>query len=640
MKKRGIFLLLAVFLVCITFTVTGHAAGTFTESGSTKIADYGYAVKCHTVPNGDGSTTVMYSVWNGTQLSLYVDRFSASGSRLSHRSVSLPGKSWGGTVYHGPDGCYYVATGNGSDIAFYISKYSADWRQMGVASISKKDVYTSLAFEAGNSDMTLVGNTLIVHTSRQMMSGHQANATFYIDKNTMRPITVETGFNYVSHSLTQFVRSDGNQVMMVDLGDGSPRDVLFQTYTLRTDAVYNKDAQNYRRFSLIDIKGGNGNSHTGVTVDGFELGSSNHVVVGTSIPHDTFASDSAFSAYQGGNNIYVSLIDKNLQGSTFKWLTSYSDTHVRNLECIRINGDRFLLLYGTEDVSGNQKTCYMMIDSRGNVQRTGSIARTFFCSSEPSLNGNVLTWCHYVESKLGHFLIMNRWNIATGEFSIRNLDTGIKSNISKLDSKKKHTITSKKVTSLLMTVYSDVLKDGPAITPAVWTSSNPKVLEILDEEKMLNDSVLRYGEPAQIVSTRVKARKSGKVTVTCQIGDKTRKIKVKVKVKASKKNKAAKKPAKTAITRLSPKGKKAMKVTWKKKKGVTGYQICYAANKNFRKYKKITIKKSATTARVIKGLKRKKTYYVKIRTYKNVKKNGKQTKVYSKWSAKKKIRLK
>lgn len=78
MKKRGIFLLLAVFLVCITFTATGHAAGTFTESGSTKIADYGYAVKCHTVPNGDGSTTVMYSVWNCTQLSLYVDRFSAS----------------------------------------------------------------------------------------------------------------------------------------------------------------------------------------------------------------------------------------------------------------------------------------------------------------------------------------------------------------------------------------------------------------------------------------------------------------------------------------------------------------------------------------------------------------------------------
>ena len=138
----------------------------------------------------------------------------------------------------------------------------------------------------------------------------------------------------------------------------------------------------------------------------------------------------------------------------------------------------------------------------------------------------------------------------------------------------------------------------------------------------------------------MKARKSGKVTVTCQIGDKTRKIKVKVKVKASKKNKAAKKPAKTAITRLSPKGKKAMKVTWKKKKGVTGYQICYAANKNFRKSKKITIKKSATTARVIKGLKRKKTYYVKIRTYKKGKKNGKQTKVYSKWSAKKKIRLK
>ena len=92
--------------------ISGRSRGNLHRVGGTRLADYGSAVKCHTVVNADGSTAVMYSVWNGTQLSLYVDSFSDSGSKLSHKSVPLPGKSWGGTVYRAPDGCYYVLTGN------------------------------------------------------------------------------------------------------------------------------------------------------------------------------------------------------------------------------------------------------------------------------------------------------------------------------------------------------------------------------------------------------------------------------------------------------------------------------------------------------------------------------------------------
>ena len=109
---------IAVFVCGLYLSFPAEAAGTFTEWGGTRLADYGSAVKCHTVVNADGSTAVMYSVWNGTQLSLYVDSFSDSGSKLSHKSVPLPGKSWGGTVYRAPDGCYYVLTGNSTDIAF------------------------------------------------------------------------------------------------------------------------------------------------------------------------------------------------------------------------------------------------------------------------------------------------------------------------------------------------------------------------------------------------------------------------------------------------------------------------------------------------------------------------------------------
>lgn len=86
----------------------------------------------------------------------------------------------------------------------------------------------------------------------------------------------------------------------------------------------------------------------------------------------------------------------------------------------------------------------------------------------------------------------------------------------------------------------------------------------------------------------------------------------------------------------------------KNKDQVTGYQISYSYKKNFKgqkvktlkkfKYKKIKVKrkKYTITSYKVKGLKRKKTVYVRIRAYKQV---GK-TKVYGKWSSVKKVKIK
>ncbi len=86
----------------------------------------------------------------------------------------------------------------------------------------------------------------------------------------------------------------------------------------------------------------------------------------------------------------------------------------------------------------------------------------------------------------------------------------------------------------------------------------------------------------------------------------------------------------------------------KNKDQVTGYQISYSYKKNFKgqkvkdlkkfKYKKIKVKrkKYTITSYKVKGLKRKKTVYVRVRAYKQV---GK-TKVYGKWSSVKKIKIK
>ena len=83
-------------------------------------------------------------------------------------------------------------------------------------------------------------------------------------------------------------------------------------------------------------------------------------------------------------------------------------------------------------------------------------------------------------------------------------------------------------------------------------------------------------------------------------------------------------------------GSKKLTLKWKKLKGISGYQIVTATNKKFTKNKKVTtVKSKKMTKATIKKLKRKKTYYVKMRGYITV--NG--TKYYGSYSKVKKIKI-
>lgn len=82
---------------------------------------------------------------------------------------------------------------------------------------------------------------------------------------------------------------------------------------------------------------------------------------------------------------------------------------------------------------------------------------------------------------------------------------------------------------------------------------------------------------------------------------------------------------------------KTAKLTWTKDKNATGYQIAYTYQKGFKKNVKYTLVKNNTkTSTTLKKLKKGKTLYVKVRSYKTV--NGK--KVYGKYSTVKKVKIK
>ncbi|MDO5145602.1 MAG: fibronectin type III domain-containing protein [Eubacteriales bacterium] len=93
-------------------------------------------------------------------------------------------------------------------------------------------------------------------------------------------------------------------------------------------------------------------------------------------------------------------------------------------------------------------------------------------------------------------------------------------------------------------------------------------------------------------------------------------------------------PQSTRLLKLE-RGKRRIRATWEKRtKQVTGYILQFSPKKNFSSsVKKVTLKKRKTN-KLVKGLRSKKRYYVRVRTYKNV--NG--IKYYSKWSNKMSIK--
>ncbi len=104
------------------------------------------------------------------------------------------------------------------------------------------------------------------------------------------------------------------------------------------------------------------------------------------------------------------------------------------------------------------------------------------------------------------------------------------------------------------------------------------------------------------------------------------------KLKSSQQSASVKK-----VTQNKPKSKakKQLLISWKTQKGVSGYEVQYSLKKNMNSAETKTVKgnKSKLT---LKKLKSGKTYYVRVRAYKNVKDNT----VYGSYSAKKKIKVK
>ena len=137
----------------------------------------------------------------------------------------------------------------------------------------------------------------------------------------------------------------------------------------------------------------------------------------------------------------------------------------------------------------------------------------------------------------------------------------------------------------------------------------------------------------------VKVDKNGRITIAAKF---TGSAKITIRSSATAGYYAASKsitvtvnPAGTTLTNARNLTGRKAQITWKKNNNVTGYEIQYSVNKNFRSSGKKTVQKASTTKYTLTKLQKNKTYYVRIRTYK---KSGTK-KYYSSWSKVKAVRI-
>ena len=195
------------------------------------------------------------------------------------------------------------------------------------------------------------------------------------------------------------------------------------------------------------------------------------------------------------------------------------------------------------------------------------------------------------------------------------------------------------ISKATVTGLSPITETGNAITVANF----PAFRVTLGKDLVANtDYTLAYANNTlpgiATITITGKGSYTGKLTVNFTINKKPSAPSGATKVSGDYVNKKYKK---ANISSLK-KGKKSITVKWKKVKSIKGYQIEYSTSKKFTKKtsKKVLVSKQKKTSTAIKNLKGKKTYYVRIRTYKNVKFNGKTVKVYSSWSKSKSVKTK
>ena len=618
------------------------------------------------VQNSDGTLTRLENTSSG----IVVENYSADGKKLiSQRTISKELNLFGG-FYSGKDYNYLVFGQNNtsesdSKEVVRVVKYTKSWSKVNSCSIS--GVNTTKPFSAGSLRMEEAGGKLYVYTCHEMYADsdgihHQANMLFTIDESSMSLTDSMYDVSnltdgYVSHSFNQFIKADesGKYIYRVDHSESSNYTMNGSYLSVNgiTLTKYKADGKSTAVSVSIPVKFDmNKSNYTGASIGGFELGSGNCLIA--------YAKDVSSSCKT--RNVYISVTDELFNGTQNIALTNYgtsSKVTCRTPQLIKINDNLFLVMWEEYNSStGKTATKTMTVDSNSKTV-TKAISHSFGLSDcQPVVcSDGMVKW--YVTNnsaptlyKLSPFALDDyhehsytktvlsnatcttagtvKYTCSCGDSYTKTIPaTGHKSSgwitdkaasIGVKGSKHKECTVCKKVletaeipalsrisiSKASVTLFTSTYAyDGKAKKPGVTVKLNGKTL------KNGTDYSVTYSNNTKVGTAKVTITGKGNYTGTIT---KTFKIN----------------PAKQEIQKLTAKSK-AFFVDWAQKGSAAGYEIQYATNSKFTSAKKVTITNNKTDKTTVSKLSGNKKYYVRVRSYTNVK----GTKYYGAWSASK-----
>lgn len=309
---------------------------------------------------------------------LVVTSFTKDMKRVGTRTIKLPAYDvWGG-FYHGPDGNNYVIIGysnpkeSKTKVVIKVIKYDANWKKGKVASIKggASNVYPGIygPFAAATVSCDMQGSTLYLLTGRTMFETsdglhHQSCIAFSVDTKTMK--AKEDNVAYVSHSFDQRVRFKDGSIYLMNHGDAYPRCMALDIQ----DGYGTSAANTHETVSAFGFIYQDGN-YTGATLGDMEVGTTNVLSCGVSVPHNYAVAGIKGDGYELRHNVYLTITNRVTGKNQVKWLTSFnpktSKVEANVAKMVKITDNRFGILYSVGTIDGTKETVYyVVVDNAG-----------------------------------------------------------------------------------------------------------------------------------------------------------------------------------------------------------------------------------------------------------------------------------
>ena len=347
---------------------------------------------------------------------------------LETKELAWQGEKFGG-FYRGEENNYLFFGNsnkqkNDSKEIIRIVKLDRDFNELG--NISVNGAYTVYPFDAGSLRCAEVGQTVLVHTSRERYDGHQSQLTIAFNEDTMSLLNAddlgEFQRNHISHDFNQFAISDGNEFVTVDHGDAYPRSI--KVSWLRAESLkeeYIPEGENYRykitdRYLLsstkekeiLNIPGETGANQTGVSIGGV-IGTTNKILVGVNrIDYSKAVSFGSF--YIKGKDVYkrdvvLYSVDKASLDVIENKYTDYKKE--KNItytapKPVKIDDTRIMLIWNKlNKKSGKSELQYLMTDENGNgLSEIKTVEGMKIADESPMVYNNKVVWSEYRNGRL------------------------------------------------------------------------------------------------------------------------------------------------------------------------------------------------------------------------------------------------